>query len=95
MKDRLCSKDNTLDWRLDIWFDLVNDQIRKNKLVQGFGFNEIFEIMKDPNAPGRLGKRRFKRTCPQPSVYSDWKDGNYRCINYLHLFFCINYLYIK
>ncbi len=55
-EDRLCSKDNTLDWRLDIWFDLVNDQIRKNKLVQGFGFNEIFEIMKDPNAPGRLGR---------------------------------------
>ncbi len=53
---RLCSKDNTLDWRLDIWFDLVSDQIDKNKLLQGFGFNEIFEVMKDPNAPGRLGR---------------------------------------
>ncbi len=55
-EDRLCSKDNTLDWRLDIWFDLVNDQISKNKLIQGVGFNEIFEVMKDPNAPGRLGR---------------------------------------
>jgi hypothetical protein len=53
---RLCSTDNTLDWRLDIWSDLVNDQIDKNKLILGFGFNEIFEVMKDPNAPGRLGR---------------------------------------
>ena len=53
---RLCSKDNTLDWRLDIWFDLVYDQFNKRKLIQGFGFNEIFEVMKDPNAPGRLGR---------------------------------------
>ncbi len=53
---RLCSEDNTLDWRLDIWFDLMNDQTKKGKLVLGFGFNEIFEIMKDPNKPGRLGR---------------------------------------
>ena len=53
---RLCSTDNTLDWRLDIWSDLVNDQINKNKLILGFGFNEMFEVMKDPNAPGRLGR---------------------------------------
>lgn len=53
---RLCSKDNTLDWRLDIWSDLVNDQIDRNKLVYGFGFNEIFEVMTDPTAPGRLGR---------------------------------------
>jgi hypothetical protein len=55
-EERLCSKDNTLDWRLDIWSDLVNDQIDKNKLLYGFGFNEMFEVMKDPNAPGRLGR---------------------------------------
>ncbi|MDC3404832.1 O-antigen ligase family protein, partial [Acidimicrobiia bacterium] len=55
-EDRICSKDNTLDWRFDIWNDLVRDQISKNKLLLGFGFNEIFEIMKDPQAPGRLGR---------------------------------------
>lgn len=55
-EERLCSKDNTLDWRLDIWSDLIIDQVDKNKLAFGFGFNEIFEIMKDPNAPGRLGR---------------------------------------
>lgn len=55
-ENRICSKDNTLDWRLDIWNDLVLDQINKNKMIFGFGFNEIFEIMKDPSAPGRLGR---------------------------------------
>jgi len=53
---RLCSEDNTLDWRLDIWFDLMHDQTKKGKLALGFGFNEIFEVMKDPNKPGRLGR---------------------------------------
>lgn len=55
-EDRICAKDNTLDWRFDIWFDLVQDQVSKNKLLFGFGFNEIFEVMKDPQAPGRLGR---------------------------------------
>jgi hypothetical protein len=55
-EDRICAKDNTLDWRFDIWNDLVRDQISKNNLLLGFGFNEIFEIMKDPQAPGRLGR---------------------------------------
>ncbi len=53
---RLCSEDNTLDWRLDIWFDLMYDQNDNGKISFGFGFNEIFEIMKDPNKPGRLGR---------------------------------------
>ncbi len=55
-EERLCSKDNTLDWRLDIWSDLTKDQIKKGKIIFGFGFNEIFEVMKDPNSPGRLGR---------------------------------------
>lgn len=53
---RVKSKDNTLEWRLDIWQDLTYDLIQKNKLAFGFGFNEIFEVMKDPSAPGRLGR---------------------------------------
>lgn len=55
-EERICSEDNTLDWRLDIWFDLSKDMIDKGKVIIGFGFNEIFEIMKDPSAPGRLGR---------------------------------------
>ena len=53
---RLKSKDNTLEWRFDIWQDLIDDLNYKGKIVFGFGFNEIFEIMKDPTAPGRLGR---------------------------------------
>ena len=53
---RLKSKDNTLEWRFDIWQDLIEDLNNKDKIVFGFGFNEIFEIMKDPTAPGRLGR---------------------------------------
>lgn len=55
-ENRLCSKDNTLDWRLDIWGDLVNDMSSKNLIFKGYGFNEIFPVMLDPSAPGRLGR---------------------------------------
>ena len=34
----------------------LDDLNYKGKIVFGFGFNEIFEIMKDPTAPGRLGR---------------------------------------
>jgi len=55
-ENRLCSKDNTLDWRLDIWGDLVNDMNDKSLVIKGYGFNEIFPVMLDPTAPGRLGR---------------------------------------
>ena len=55
-ENRLCSKDNTLDWRLDIWGDLVNDMSSKNLIFKGYGFNEIFPVMLDPSAPGRIGR---------------------------------------
>lgn len=55
-ENRLCSKDNTLDWRLDIWGDLVNDMSGKNLVFRGYGFKEIFPVMLDPSAPGRLGR---------------------------------------
>ena len=55
-ENRLCSVDNTLDWRLDIWGDLFKDMNEENILFKGYGFNEIFPIMLDPTAPGRLGR---------------------------------------
>lgn len=55
-ENRLCSEDNTLDWRLDIWGDLVSDLNNKNRILTGYGFDEIFPIMLDPSAPGRLGR---------------------------------------
>ena len=53
---RIKSSDNTTDWRLDIWQDLIDDLILKNKIYFGFGYEGIFEIMLDPSAPGRLGR---------------------------------------
>ena len=53
---RIHSYDNTTNWRLDIWQDLVEDLREKNKIFFGLGYEGIFEIMLDPTAPGRLGR---------------------------------------
>jgi len=53
---RIYSVDNTTNWRLDIWQDLVEDLVNKNKLFFGFGYEGVYEIMLDPTAPGRLGR---------------------------------------
>ena len=53
---RIHSYDNTTNWRLDIWQDLVEDLYKKNKILFGLGYEGIFEIMLDPTAPGRLGR---------------------------------------
>ncbi len=44
---RLKSKDNTLEWRFDIWQDLIEDLNKKGKIIFGFGFNEIFSEFTD------------------------------------------------
>lgn len=53
---RLISLDNTTNWRLDIWQDVVYDLKSKNQLLYGYGYNEIIPVMTDPSAPGRLGR---------------------------------------
>ena len=53
---RLVSHDNTTNWRLDIWQDVVEDLNKKNLLLTGYGYNEIIPVMTDPSAPGRLGR---------------------------------------
>ena len=53
---RIYSLDNTTNWRLDIWQDLIDDLVNKNKLIFGFAYEEVYEIMLDPTAPGRLGR---------------------------------------
>lgn len=52
---RLVSNDNTTNWRLDIWQDVIDDLRAKNLLITGYGYNEIIPVMTDPSAPGRLG----------------------------------------
>ena len=53
---RLMSKDNTTNWRLDIWQDVFEDMDKKNLLFSGYGHNAIIPVMTDPSAPGRLGR---------------------------------------
>ena len=53
---RFYSHDNTTNWRLDIWQDVLDDLKVKNSLLKGYGYNEIMPIMTDPSAPGRLGR---------------------------------------
>ena len=53
---RLMSEDQTTNWRLDIWQDVIEDLFNKNKIFIGYGYNSIFPVMLDPTAPGRLGR---------------------------------------
>ena len=53
---RLYSDDSTTNWRLDIWQDLYHYMDDEGILLKGHGYKEIFPIMKDPSAPGRLGR---------------------------------------
>ena len=53
---RLFSKDETTNWRLDIWQDVTYDLIEENRLLIGYGYKSIIPQMLDPTAPGRLGR---------------------------------------
>ena len=53
---RLESTDPTTNWRLDIWQDAIYYMSDNDILITGHGYNEIFPIMLDPTAPGRLGR---------------------------------------
>lgn len=52
----LKSTDGTLNWRLDIWQDLLSDMNISNKNLFGYGYNEILNVMTDPSEPGRMGR---------------------------------------
>jgi hypothetical protein len=51
----LKSTDGTLNWRLDIWQDLLIDMRNENKLIFGYGYSNILPVMTDLSEPGRLG----------------------------------------
>ena len=53
---RIYSLDQTTNWRLDIWQDVVEDLNSKSLIFKGYGYNEIIPVMTDPSAPGRLGR---------------------------------------
>ena len=53
---RIYSTDPTTNWRLDIWQDVIEDLSKKGRILYGYGYGEIIPVMKDPTAPGRLGR---------------------------------------
>lgn len=53
---RLFSKDETTNWRLDIWQDVASDMYNDGILFYGYGYKSIIPQMVDPSAPGRLGR---------------------------------------
>jgi len=53
---RLFSKDETTNWRLDIWQDVTYDLFEEKRFHTGYGYKSIIPQMLDPTAPGRLGR---------------------------------------
>ena len=83
---RIKSSDNTTDWRLDIWQDLIDDLIIKNKIYFGFGYEGIFEIMLDPSAPGRLGRDGLNENVHNYFFNILGRGGLFQLIIFLYLY---------
>ena len=83
---RIKSSDNTTDWRLDIWQDLIDDLISKNKIYFGFGYEGIFEIMLDPSAPGRLGRDGLNENVHNYFFNILGRGGLFQLIIFLYLY---------
>jgi hypothetical protein len=83
---RLMSRDNTTNWRLDIWQDLYWDLNSKNAILTGYGFDSIFPIMLDPTAPGRLGRDGLNENVHNYFVNILGRGGLLQVFLFLYLF---------
>ncbi len=52
---RLYSSDSNLNWRFQIWQDVIEDMQEKNIFFKGYGFNEKIPAMNDPLRAGDDG----------------------------------------
>ena len=52
---RIFSTDNNLNWRLQIWQDVIYDLYFKNQLILGYGYDEKIPAMEDPTRKGLDG----------------------------------------
>ena len=86
---RIHSYDNTTNWRLDIWQDLTQDLYEKRKLIFGFGYEEIFEIMLDPTAPGRLGRDGLNENVNNYFMNILGRGGVLQLILFLYFYFVL------
>ena len=53
--NRLYSGDGNLNWRIQIWQDVVSDLNKEGKIFTGFNFNQKFDAMDDPFRSGNDG----------------------------------------
>lgn len=83
---RVHSYDNTTNWRLDIWQDLVEDLYKKNKILFGLGYEGIFEIMLDPTAPGRLGRDGLNENVHNYFMNIFGRGGIFQLIIFLYFY---------
>ena len=88
---RLYSIDNTTNWRLDIWQDVIEDMDSKNIFFKGYGYNEIIPVMLDPSAPGRLGRDGLNENVHNYFVNILARGGVVQLI----IFMLFHYSYIK
>lgn len=49
---RIFSSDNNLNWRLQIWQDVIYDLLGKNKLILGYGYEDKIPAMLDEGRSG-------------------------------------------
>tara|TARA_A100001035_G_C27770886_1_gene496285 strand:+ start:312 stop:1604 length:1293 start_codon:yes stop_codon:yes gene_type:complete len=86
---RLMSKDNTTNWRLDIWQDLFWDLNSNGNILIGYGFDSIFPVMLDPTAPGRLGRDGLNENVHNYFVNILGRGGLLQLILFIILYFTI------
>ena len=83
------SKDNTTNWRLDIWQDLFWDLNSNGNIFIGYGFDSIFPVMLDPTAPGRLGRDGLNENVHNYFVNILGRGGLLQLILFIILYFTI------
>lgn len=89
----LKSTDGTLNWRLDIWQDLLKDMKNENKIFFGYGYNEILPVMTDPSEPGRMGSDGMNENIHNYFLNVLARGGFFLLILfiYLHIYFVLQW----
>lgn len=52
---RLYSRDGNINWRLQIWQDVISNSVENNHVLFGYGYGDIIPAMDDPQRKGEDG----------------------------------------
>lgn len=83
---RIFSSDNNLNWRLQIWQDVIYDLLSKNKLIFGYGYEDKIPAMLDE---GRSGLDRLNENVHNYVVTLLARGGITTVILYSLLYFML------